>query len=38
MSIVMPRNPETGTISGDTGADQAVLVWRRLNAPAVADA
>lgn len=36
MSIVMPRNPETGTFSYDTGTDRAVLNWNGQNAPAVA--
>jgi len=36
MSIVMPRNPETGSFTYDGAADQAVLNWSGQNAPAVA--
>lgn len=38
MSIVMPRNPETGTFSYSAATDQAVLNWSGQNAPAVASA
>jgi cholesterol oxidase len=38
MSIVMPRNPETGTFSYNASTDQATLNWSQQNAPAVASA
>jgi cholesterol oxidase len=38
MSIVMPRNPETGTFSYSASNDQTVLNWSNQNAPAVASA
>jgi len=38
MSIVMPRNPETGSFTYDRAGDQALLNWSGQNAPAVASA
>lgn len=38
MSIVMPRNPETGSFSYNAAQDSAVLDWTNQNAPAVASA